>query len=392
MLGKMKLSSDRINRLPPYLFAEIDRIKMEALSKGKDIIDMGVGDPDLRPPEVVIERLRQSATQDGMHNYASYNGTPGLRTAFARWFKRRFNVELDPDKEVLPLLGSKEGIGHIYLGVTDPGDEVLVPDPGYPVYMSGAILTGAVPVRYPLREENSFLPDMDELNTLCSPRTRMIWVNYPSNPTTSLASLETFEELVEFAVERGILLCQDAAYSEIVFDGKRSPSILQVNGAKETAVEFFSLSKTYCMPGWRVGFAVGNPSILSSLGRVKTNLDSGIFLPVQEASMIALDECDAYVDTNRKIFENRRNRFMAALRDAGLNLDSPSATFYVWMPVPDGYSSMDYTRYLLEEAGIVCTPGIGFGPTGEGFVRISLTVNDGVLEKAMERIRGLRGV
>ncbi len=392
MSVNMKLSSERIRKLPPYLFAEIDRVKADAIARGKDIVDMGVGDPDLRPPDAVIEKLRQSTGKDGMHNYASYNGTPGLRTAFARWFKRRFNVELDPDKEVLPLLGTKEGIGHIYLGVTDPGDEILIPDPGYPVYMSGAILSGAIPVRYPLRQQNSFLPDMDELKSLCSPKTRMIWINYPSNPTTAVTTLDLFKEIVEFAEHMGILVCHDAAYSEIVFDGRRSPSILQVDGAKDVAIEFHSLSKTYCMPGWRVGFAVGNPSILSSLGRVKTNLDSGIFLPVQEASITALEECDAYVEENRKVFENRRNRFVGALKDAGFKLDSPPATFYVWMPVPDGFGSMDYTKYLLEKLGIVCTPGIGFGPAGEGFVRISLTVGDNLLEKAMDRIRGLREV
>ncbi len=383
------LGATRIRQLPPYLFAEIDRMKEEAIASGIDVIDLGVGDPDLTPPEAVIETLIHSAQDKDAHHYASYTGLPRLRQAFAGWFERRFGIKVDPDEEALPLLGSKEGVGHIFLAITNPGDEVLVPDPGYPVYTAGAILAGATPKYIPLRMENGFLPDINELRSLISSHTKMLWLNYPSNPTTALATMDIFEEIVGFANEHGLLVCHDAAYSEIVFDGKKAISFLQAPGARDVGIEFHSLSKTFCMPGWRVGFAVGNARAISCLAKVKTNLDSGIFLPVQGAAITALLECEEDTEKRCMVFENRRNRFVSGLKEIGWDVPLPPATFYIWAPIPSGYDSMGFSAHLLRQAGIVCTPGIGFGEYGEGFVRMSLTIPDDRLELALERIKDM---
>jgi LL-diaminopimelate aminotransferase len=384
------LMADRLRDLPPYLFARIDQMKSEALSRGVDVIDLGVGDPDVPTPKKIVDRLAAAAREAGSHHYSSYSGLRKLREAFSEWFRERFAVELDPDGEVLPLLGSKEGIGHIYFALFNPGDEVLIPDPGYPVYTAGATLVGAVPRYYALYEENGFLPDEESLKKLVTAKTRMLWLNYPSNPTGALAGIEDFEKGIRLARKGGFVVCHDAAYSEIVFDGKKAPSVLQVPGAKETAVEFHSLSKTFCMPGWRVGFAAGNREVISALAQVKTNLDSGIFLPVQEAAVTALRECREDAKRILAVFEDRRNRFVNALNGAGWKVTAPPATFYVWVKVPAGSNSMSFTSRLLRECGIVSTPGIGFGPNGEGFVRMSLTLPEDRLEKAIERLRRLK--
>lgn len=382
-------AAQRIKELPPYLFARIDAIKGEALKAGIDVIDLGVGDPDLSPPSAVIEALRRSVRADGAHHYSSYTGIPELRRAFAEWFERRHGVSLDPDREILPLLGSKEGIGHMYLAAVNPGDEVLIPDPGYPVYTAGAVLAGAEPVYFPLREDRGFVPDVAELANRVTPKTKMMWLNYPSNPTTAMASRDEFETIAVFAREHRILVCHDMAYSEIVFDGARAPSFLEADGGMEVGIEFHSLSKTFCMPGWRVGFAVGNADAIAMLAKVKTNLDSGIFIPVQEAAIAALRECEIEREEIRRVFEIRRNRFVGGLRKAGWNVPLPPSTFYLWTAVPDGRDSMAFCAYLLKEAGIVCTPGIGFGPHGEGFVRMSMTVPEARLDEAVSRIEGL---
>ena len=382
--------ADRLRDLPPYLFARIDRMKSEAVSRGVDVIDLGVGDPDVPPPEKVVRRLMEAVNERGSHHYSSYSGIEKLRQAFAEWFEKRFAVVLDPDREILPLIGSKEGIGHIYFALVNSGDEVLIPDPGYPVYTAGATLVGAVARYFPLREDHGFLPDMESLKKQVTAKTRMLWLNYPSNPTTALAGLDDYEKMVHLARAGGFIVCHDAAYSEIVFDGKISPSFLQVPGGKETAVEFHSLSKTFCMPGWRVGFAVGNREVISALAKVKTNLDSGIFLPVQEAAVTALRECGEDTEKIRSIFEARRNRFVSALNGAGWNVPSPPATFYVWMKVPGKWDSMGFTSHLLEKCGIVSTPGVGFGANGEGFIRMSLTLPEDRLEKAIARLVRMR--
>ena len=386
----MRTMANRIEELPPYLFAEVDKIKQDALERGVDIIDLGVGDPDLPPPKAVIDRLIKGTGEKGSHNYPSYSGLLGLRQAFAKWFEGRFGVSLDPDREVLPLIGSKEGIGHIFLGHMDPGDEVLIPDPGYPVYAAGAILAGAVPRYFPLRKDNNFLPRIDELEKLVSPKTRMLWLNYPSNPTTAVASLEFFEEISRFAAERGILICQDMAYSEITFNGRKAVSLLQATGGKDAGIEFHSLSKTFCMTGWRVGFAAGKAEAITALAKVKTNLDSGIFIPIQKAAITALLNCQKEAKEILETFEARQKMFVTGLNDIGWKVPMPEATFYVWAPVPEDYDSMSFCTYLMEETGIVCTPGVGFGSYGEGFVRMSLTISDDRLKEALKRIKKLK--
>jgi LL-diaminopimelate aminotransferase len=377
----------RIQNLPPYLFARIDKIKQDALREGIDLIDLGVGDPDVSPPKAVVDALVAGVSEAGSHNYSSYEGLPGLRIGFAEWFKKRFAVTLNPRTEVLPLLGSKEGIGHIFFSHIDPGDEVLIPDPGYPVYTAGAIMTGAVPKYFPLRRGNGFLPDIGELETIVTPKTKMMWLNYPSNPTTAMATMEMFTEVVAFARNHGIMVCHDAAYSEIAFDGAAAGSMLQVPDARDVGIEFHSLSKTFCMPGWRVGFIVGNADIIEALARVKTNLDSGIFLPIQRAAMTALSDCGDDTKKIRNIFEARRNLFVNGLKSLGWDLPMPSSTFYVWAPVPGIGTSMEFCMLLLKNAGIVATPGVGFGDNGEGYVRMSLTVSDERLEEALTRIK-----
>jgi LL-diaminopimelate aminotransferase len=382
-----RIAAKRIQQLPPYLFARIDEIKRTALQAGVDVIDLGVGDPDLSPPAAVIESLIESVKKEDVHHYSSYVGISELRKVFARWFERRFKVSLDPDSEILPLLGSKEGIGHISLAQVNPGDEVLVPDPGYPVYTAGAILAGAVPRFFPLREENDFLPDLEELERLVSPRTKMMWLNYPSNPTAALADIDVFEDIAQFAKERDILLCHDMAYSEIVYDGKKATSLLETPLGKEVGIEFHSLSKTFSMCGWRVGFAVGNKEVIASLSKVKTNLDSGIFIPLQMAAITALSECDADSKWICSVFDSRRKMFVKGMNEAGWSVPLPPSTFYVWAHVPPGYDSMEFSTFLLKEAGIVCTPGVGFGNYGEGFVRMSLTAPDKRLKEATERLK-----
>jgi len=384
-----EIAAKRIQQLPPYLFAKIDEIKRIALERGVDVIDLGVGDPDLKPPAVVIESLIESVREDDVHHYSSYVGISELRAAFALWFERRFKVSLDPDSEILPLLGSKEGIGHISLAQVNPGDEVLVPDPGYPVYTAGAVLAGAVPRYFSLREENDFLPDLEELKGVASPRTKMMWLNYPSNPTAALAGIDVFEEVAQFAKDQELLLCHDMAYSEIVYDGKKATSLLETPLGKEVGIEFHSLSKTFSMCGWRIGFAVGNQEAISSLAKVKTNLDSGIFIPLQMAAITALSEGD--VDSQRicSVFDSRRKLFVSGLNEAGWDVPLPPSTFYVWAPVPPGFDSMEFSTFLLKESGIVCTPGVGFGDHGEGFVRMSLTAPDKRLEEAVARLKNI---
>jgi len=383
-------ASRRVRSLPPYLFARIDEIKREAAASGTDIIDLGVGDPDLGPPVAVLETLTRGVRENGSHHYSSYAGLTGLREAFAAWFEKRHGIALDPESEILPLLGSKEGIGHISLACLDEGDEVLVPDPGYPVYAAGAVLAGARPVYYPLTREKEFLPDAGELAELVTPKTRMIWLNYPSNPTTAMVNAPLLKRIVEFALERGVRICHDMAYSEITFDGRKALSLMEIPGGKEAGIEFHSLSKTFCMPGWRVGFAVGNAGIIRALAKVKTNLDSGIFIPVQEAAITALTECEDHVQVVRRIFEERRNRFVGGLREAGWDVPVPAATFYVWLPVPRGTDSMEFCTRLLGAAGIVSTPGVGFGAHGEGFIRMSLTLPDDRLDEAIARLRAVQ--
>lgn len=375
----------RLELLPPYLFAELDRRIAEKRAAGIDVISLGVGDPDLPTPPHVVEELRRAARDPSTHGYPSYFGLPELRRAIAGWYAERFGVELDPHAEVLPLIGSKEGLAHLALAFVDPGDEVLVPDPGYPVPATSAMLAGGTPVAMPLVPERGLLPDLGAAPV--SAATKVLWLNHPSNPTSSVAEPWLFEEAVALAREHGLLLAHDAAYSELTYDGYVAPSVLQAPGARDVAVEFGSASKTYNMTGWRVGWAVGNADAIRALGTVKTNIDSGIWEAVQRAAIAALTGPQDHVDAMRAVYAKRRDVVIEALNALGWDLQPPRGAFYVWFPTPHGMSSAAFSEILLERAGVVVSPGAGYGAAGEGYVRIALTVSDERLAEAMERIR-----
>ena len=377
--------SERVRALPPYLFAELDKKIAAKREAGVDVISLGIGDPDMPTPRHVVEALQEAAEDPATHRYPSYYGLPAFRAAIAKFYARRFGVELDPETEVLPLIGSKEGVAHLAFAFIDPDDEALVPDPGYPVYAVSVLLAGGRPVSMPLDASNGFQPDFDQLRP--SARTKLIWLGYPSNPTAAVAELPFFERGVRFAREHSILLTHDAAYSEITFDGFVAPSVLQVPGAKEAAIEFGSLSKTYNMTGWRLGFAVGNAEAIKALGTLKTNLDSGIFNAIQRAGIAALEGPVDHVEQMRAVYQKRRDVVVSAFQDIGIDLEPPLGSVYVWVPTPRERTAVAFADELLEQAAVVVSPGTGYGPNGEGFVRISLTVADGRLEEAMARIR-----
>jgi len=382
----LELYSKRIEMLPPYLFARIDELKKKKLEEGVKIIDLGVGDPDVPTPDHIVEAMREAVRDPSTHSYPSYEGMREFREAVARWYKRRWNVELDPDREVLTLIGSKEGIAHTPLAFVDRGEKVLYPDPGYPVYRISAILADGEPVALPLKEENEFLPDLPELEK--HKDAKLMFLNYPNNPTAAVATKEFFEKIAEFCRENEIILCHDNAYSEITFDGYESPSILQTG--KEWCVEFHSLSKTYNMTGWRIGFVVGDERIIKGIAQIKTNVDSGVFNAVQMAGIAALDGPQGCVERMRRIYRERRDALIEGLKELGLSVRVPKATFYVWAKVPEGYSSVEYSMKLLDEAGVVATPGVGFGEFGEGYIRFALTKSVDVIEEAVERMRRVK--
>lgn len=378
--------AERIDRLPPYLFAQLDVLKKREIAKGVDIIDMGVGDPDIPTPNHIIARLANDAKNPEYHRYPSYSGHTEFREAASQWYKSRFDVDLDPEKEVLSLIGSKEGIGHIPLAFLNPGDIALVPDPGYPVYQSSVILAGGIPHIVPLLKENHFLPDLDSLDRDILDRSKLLFLNYPNNPTSACTDEGCFKRVIELAHKHNFMVCHDAAYSEIAFEGYRPPSILQVDGAMEVAIEFHSLSKTYNMTGWRIGFAVGNQSILAGLGKVKTNIDSGIFEPIQMAAVAALTGPQTEVSRTVSIYQERRDLLCDGLMDLGLEFSRPKATFYIWIDVPMGFTSPTFSLFMLEKLGIVCTPGIGFGRYGEGYIRMALTVGKEKIDELLMRM------
>ncbi|MBI4115710.1 MAG: LL-diaminopimelate aminotransferase [Candidatus Omnitrophica bacterium] len=377
---------ERLKKLPPYLFVEVDRKKRELRAKGKDVIDLGVGDPDLPTPDFVIEALYEGAKDPKNHRYALDEGLPELRETFAAWFQERFHVKLDPNEEVLPLIGSKEGIAHLPLALLNPGDIALVPDPCYPVYKSATHFAGATPYLLPLLDSNDFLPDYSLIESEVLAKAKLLFLNYPNNPTSACVTKEFFKNSVSFAREQGLLIAQDGAYSEITFDGYVAPSILEIEGAKEVAIEFHSLSKTYNMTGWRIGFAVGNREVLKFLAKIKANVDSGIFQAIQFAGIQALKKGRNAYQKNVQIYQKRRDLFVRGLNRLGWDVPMPKGTFYVWIPVPPGYTSGELALKLLEDAAIVLTPGNGFGPNGEGYVRASLTNREERLEEALKRI------
>jgi LL-diaminopimelate aminotransferase len=390
MKGRKRVEmAERLQALPPYLFAELDRRKSALRAKGVDLIDLGVGDPDLPTPQRIVERMREEVLNPRSHRYPSYEGLREFREAISLWYERRFGVELDPDHEVLALIGSKEGIAHIPLAFINPGAYSLVPSPGYPVYHAGTIFAGGRSFFMPLKEEQGFLPDLHQVPQEVADAATLLFVNYPNNPTAAVADKDFFAEVVAFAQRHSLIVCHDAAYSEISFDKYTPSSFLEVDGAREIGIEFHSLSKTYNMTGWRLGFAVGNREILTGLGKAKTNIDSGVFQAVQRAGIEALTGDQSDVEEMRVIYQRRRDVMVRGLRALGLEVTPPKATFYLWVKVPPGQSSVSFTSLVLDKAGVVLTPGSGFGEAGEGYVRLALTVAEARLEEAAQRLQGI---
>lgn len=384
--------SKRLKSLVEYPFVELDRKKKEVIKRGVKIIDLGVGDPDLPPFPSVIEKLKESIENPNVHRYPSYKGSDELRYAVAKWYENRFAVKLDHESEVLILIGAKEGIGHIPLAFVNPGDCVLVPDPGYPAYRAGTILAGGVPIIMPLREKNGFLLDLSTLEKDSSllEKCKMMFINYPNNPTSAVADEDFFTEVIDFAHRHKIIICHDATYSEITFDGFKAKSFLGVKGAKDIGIEFHSLSKSCNMTGWRIGFVVGNKDIIAGLGKVKTNLDSGAFNAIQFAAVEAIRTMSENLKRVLPIYTQRRNILVEALKGAGFGIKKPQATFYLWVPIPSGTKASVFCEKILNECGVLVTPGTGFGTEGEGYFRISLTAATTQIEEACQRIKSLR--
>jgi len=382
--------SQRLSQLPPYVFVEIDRKKKDAIRRGIDIIDLGVGDPDLPTPQHIRDAMKKAIEEPKYHRYPFGPGLLEFRKAIAHWCKVRFGVELDAESEIHALIGSKEGIGHIHLAFVNPGDVVLCPEPAYPVYNIGTIYAGGTPYFMPLLEENNFLPDLDSVPDEVIKKTKIVFINYPNNPTTACANKDFFKTVVEFGRKHSIIVVSDAAYSEVYYEGKKPVSLLELPGAKEVGIEFHSLSKTYNMTGWRIGWACGNRSIIKGLSIVKENIDSGVFAAIQIASIEALNGPQDCVDEMRRIYESRRDLLAEGLGKTGWKVKRPEATFYIWARVPEGYSSLESVEKLLEEAGILSTPGNALGPSGEGYVRFSLTVDEERIEEAVERLSRIK--
>lgn len=379
----------RLKVLPPYLFAKIDKIKQEELQRGRKLISLGIGDPDLPTPDFIIDRLVSAAKKPQNHQYPSYWGMLEFRKSIARWYQHRFGVNLHPENEVLALIGSKEGIAHIPLAFINPGEAALIPNPGYPVYHAATLFAGGVPLHFGLREKNKFLPDFSELEQLVKsgPKARLLFLNYPNNPTSASASLEFFKEVVAFAKKHQIIVCHDNAYSEIFYEGKKQLSFLQVPGAIDIGCEFHSLSKTFNMTGWRVGFLVGNSKIVDGLAQIKTNIDSGAFNACQEAGIAALDQYEPFCTELRATYQKRRDVLIPALQSIGLRCSNPEATFYAWARLPEGIRSENYVLELIRTRGIVATPGNGFGENGEGYVRFTFCSDVSVLKQVAEALK-----
>jgi LL-diaminopimelate aminotransferase len=381
----MKMSK-RVEKLPPYLFVEISKKIAAKKAKGEDVVSFAIGDPDIPTPSHVIDRLCQAAQQPENHRYPESEGLPELRQTIADWYQQRFGVSLDPVTEVLPLLGSKEGIGHMAFCFVDAGDTVLVPDPGYPVYSVGTLLAGGRPYYMPLLARNNFLPELQNIPESVLNKATLMWLNYPNNPTSAVADIDFFNSVVAFARKHDILVCHDGPYSEVAYDGYRPVSFLQAEGAKELGVEFHSLSKSYNMTGWRIGMVVGNPTMIDALKRLKSNLDSGIPRAIQYAAIEALTGPQDCIDEHNAVYQRRRDLVVDVLNKMGLEARPPQASLYVWARIPKGYTSLEFANDLLEQVGVVVTPGNGYGKNGEGYVRLSLTLADASLVKGLSRL------
>ncbi|RKY38705.1 MAG: LL-diaminopimelate aminotransferase [Candidatus Omnitrophota bacterium] len=377
--------SHRLKKLPPYLFSELGYLKEEIQKQGKDVIDLGVGDPDLPTPEPIVKQLCVQARKKENQFYSSPRGLFELRQAISEWYRKRFNIFLDPETEVLPLIGSKEGIAHLPLAFLNPQDLTLVPDPAYPPYRTGTILAGGIPYSLPLLRENRFLPALNKIRKEIAQRAKILFLNYPNNPTSAFAPADFLKEVVEFAKRYEIIVCYDNAYSEIYFDNLRPGSFLEIKGAKDVGVEFHSLSKTYNMSGWRIGWVCGNREVIEALAKVKSNIDSGLFLAIQRAGIVALSLENK---KEREVYKRRRDVMLEGLRSLGFEVEEAKATFYLWVHLPKNFtSSLEFSQKLLKEQGVMVTPGVGFGEYGEGYFRVALTVSESRLKEAIERIR-----
>ena len=380
----------RVNQLPPYVFDEIQTLKAAARKEGKDIIDFGMGNPDQATPEEIVEKLRESSLKPSTHRYSQSKGIPRLRKSICDWYQRKFDVTLDPESEAVVTMGSKEGLGHLALATLDKGDAVLVPNPSYPIHPYGFVIAGADIRHVPIGEGIDFFAELELAVTNSFPKPKMLVLNFPGNPTTECVDIEFFQKIVNFAKEHKIWVIQDLAYADICFDGYKAPSILQVEGAKEVAVEFFSLSKSYNMPGWRVGFCCGNKDLLAALSRIKSYFDYGLFTPIQVAAIKALDDGDDYVEEIRIRYQDRRDVLIKGLNDAGWKVESPKATMFVWAKIPStlrSLGSLEFSKRLLKEAEVAVSPGIGFGDYGEGYVRFSLIENKHRTRQAIRNIK-----
>jgi LL-diaminopimelate aminotransferase len=379
--------SERLDRIPPYIFAEIDRKIDEAKAKGYDIISLGIGDPDTPTLPHVVADMHASIDNPATHNYPPYQGTKDFRKAAADWMKKRYGAELDPEDEVLALIGSKEGIAHVFLAYVDAGDYTLVPDPAYPVYRNATYLAGGTPYLMPITPENNYLPDLDKIPEDIAKKAKLMFLNYPNNPTGAVANLDYFKKVLEFAKKYEILICHDQAYCEMTYDGYIAPSFFEIEGAKDYCIEFFSHSKTYNMTGWRIGWAAGGKKLMKPLSTIKNNIDSGAFKAIQNAGIVALETPQEEIDKLNSMYAKRRDIMIEGLTDLGWDVRNILATFYIWLPVPEGMTSVEFAEVMLEKAHIVIPPGNGYGPNGEGFFRIAITVAEDKLREALARMK-----
>ncbi len=382
--------SERMDRVPPYLFVQISRKIAEKKAQGIEVISFGIGDPDIPTPDYVIDALGEASHDSPNHRYPESEGLPEFREGVADWYQRRFGVELDPEKEVISLIGAKEGIGHVAFCFLDAGDVALVPDPGYPVYAMGTLFAGGESYMLPLNEENGWLPDLDSIPGEVADRAKLLWLNYPNNPTGAVTDLDYFEKAIVFAKKHDIAIMHDACYTEVAYDGYRPPSFLQAEGAMDVGIEFHSLSKSYNMTGWRIGMAVGNAEMIDALLTIKSNLDSGVPQAVQHMAIEAMKRPLESVDDRNTVYQARRDRIVPVLKDMGMKVESPRAGLYIWAGVPEGYTSAEFAEKLLEDTDVLMIPGGNYGAAGEGYVRLSITLQDELIDKALERVSGWR--
>jgi len=384
----IQVGSNKLQKLPPYLFAEIDRRVQEAKKRGVDIIDLGIGDPDLPSPDVVVKEMQSACADSSTHRYPSYAGMFEFCKACADHLAKKLGINLEPNSQILTLIGAKEGIFHLPLALVNEGDVVLIPDPGYPVYFSSTIFAGGEPYFMPLNSVNGFLPDLSAIPSDVARRAKLMFINYPNNPTTACASFGFFNDVVKFAQDFDLIIAHDAPYLETGFDGYQAPSILQAKGSLERTIEFHSLSKTFNMTGWRIGFVAGSSEVIAALGKIKTHADSGVFEAVQRAGITALRSGMDHAEWSKNIYRKRRDIAVQGLAQIGINVQPPKATFYIWFPLPvSAASSTQFALDVLEKAGVVITPGVGFGANGEGYCRMALTVSEERLKEVFTRLK-----